>query len=47
MNLFTVFMILFFAFMVSISIRFLITDARETKKVREANNNIYIASRKK
>ena len=47
MNFFAVFLTLFFAFMVSISVRFLIADARETKKIREAGNNIYIASRDK
>ena len=47
MSYFTVFMILFFAFMISVSVRVIIADARETKRIRSANNNLYIASRMK
>ena len=47
MTYFTVFMVLFFALMVSVSLRVLNTDKRESKKIRESNNNLFIAKRVK
>ena len=47
MDFFSIFMFLFFAFMVSVSLRVLRTDKREAKRIREANNNLFIAKRLK
>ena len=47
MDFFSIFMVLFFAFMVSISLRVLRTDKREAKRIRAANNNLFIARRLK